>query len=314
MGAKLLIAFLAAATSCHKHYYGTSYDLSTRGRVIAWPVDEQGKKFRYAVDHLPRPLQLGRIHHLDVGDGPIRAELPEPVDSVLVVLPPEPEPAQRRGAERIVDWVVGQDGGAAAHIIVGFESWKFVRDVVPLAQSLAKLEERTAHRLEKFGSSFEPSNDAVARVIMQMMSPFTPSFIVVPVRHHPGEFAVIQVDLHEGGHDLVTHTKTAEEAADYALANFDGAQIHDVLGPDVRVPPTLHFVLARDAPPALRDECIAAAQRLSTRVPDGQERPFMVVFRTSSLTQAELSARGTIEKLAKSGELLPFGRDTERTE
>ena len=31
MGAKLLIALLAAATSCHTFYYGTSYDLSKKG-------------------------------------------------------------------------------------------------------------------------------------------------------------------------------------------------------------------------------------------------------------------------------------------
>ena len=126
MGVKLLIVFLAAATSCHKHYFGTSYDLSTRGRVIAWPVDERGDKFRYTIDHLPTPLREGRIYDLAVGNGPIRAKLPEPVDSVLVVLPPEPEPGQRKAAERVVDWVVDQDGGAAAHIIVGFEPWTFL--------------------------------------------------------------------------------------------------------------------------------------------------------------------------------------------
>ena len=104
MGVKLIFAFLAAATSCHKHYYGTSYDLSTEGRVIAWPIDDEGKQFRYTIDHIPRPLREGVMYDLTVGHGPIRGELPESVDSVLVVLPPEPEPGQRKGAERIVEW------------------------------------------------------------------------------------------------------------------------------------------------------------------------------------------------------------------
>ncbi len=57
MGAKLLFALLAAATNCHTFYYGTSYDLSKKGRVIAWPIDEEGKQFRYTIDHIPRPLR-----------------------------------------------------------------------------------------------------------------------------------------------------------------------------------------------------------------------------------------------------------------
>ncbi len=298
MGAKLLFALLAAATSCHTFYYGTSYDLSKKGRVIAWPVDEQGEKFRYTIDHIPKPIREGRIYDLAVGNGPIRAKLPEPVDSVLIVLPPEPEPAQRKAAEHIVDWVVQQDGSAAAHIIVGFEPWTFVLSVGQLEQSLAKVEERTAHRLGKH----HPSSESM---FMEMIAPLFPIFIVVPVTQPEEGFVVAQANYSDKQH-TTTRTMTAAEVVDLIVANYKPPKLGDenMWG---EIPPIVHCVAAYDVPPQMRLSCADLVQQISRRTPAaGADRAFMVVFRTTSVGQAELNREGAIESLANSGGLLPF--------
>jgi hypothetical protein len=187
----VLLPLLAlAACECVNITYATDYDAShifgdrldaCRGvRVLCWPSDADGNRFRCVEDRIDR-----KIAEQAVMTWPTDVHLSGPAGSIIVILPPDVSPATRSRASRLLADLTRGSPRAGRHVVTADSSWQDVTGGRELAQRLQDMHTRAQEWRET-------SSDDGIFVTYEQISGLTPHAIVVPLEGDADRNLVLQ--------------------------------------------------------------------------------------------------------------------------
>lgn len=189
IGAVLPLLALAAC-ECVNITYATDYDAShifgdrldaCRGvRVLCWPSDADGNRFRCVEDRIDR-----KIREQPVMTWPTDVRLSGPAGSIIVILPPDAGPTLRARAEELMDGLTRMSPQAGRHVVTADSSWQDITGGRELAQRLQDMHTRAQEWRET-------SSDDGIFLTYEQLSGLTPHAVVIPIEGGADRNLVLQ--------------------------------------------------------------------------------------------------------------------------
>lgn len=186
------------------HMFGDRLDAGKGVRVLCWPCDAEGDRFRCVEDRIDE-----KIGEQPVMTWPGDARLPGSAGSVTVILPPGASAALRSRGSRIADDLTRGSPWAGRHFVTADTSWQEVKGGRELAGRLEHLHDRakewrTTDSEDGFFLTWEDLSCMHPDVIVVMLEGDEDRHVVMQGAFRPS--------LDKGGWESVPRTVLSSEA------------------------------------------------------------------------------------------------------
>ncbi|MCK6460803.1 MAG: hypothetical protein L6Q95_13035 [Planctomycetes bacterium] len=151
------------------HMFGDRLDAGRGVRMLCWPADGEGDRFRCVEDRVDR-----KVSEQPVLVWPEDVRLPGSAGSVIVVLPPGASEALRARAGKLADDLTRGSSWAGRHFVTADSPWVDVAGGEDLAARLGDL-----HRRAREWRATESEDGLFLR--WEQLAEFTPHAIVFPL-------------------------------------------------------------------------------------------------------------------------------------
>jgi len=162
------------------HMFGDRLDAGPGVRMLCWPADAEGGRFRCVEDRVDR-----KIGEQPVLVWPSYVRLPGSAGSVVVILPPGASEALRARAGRLADDLTRGSRSAGRNFVTADASWQEVTGGKDLAARLADLHDRAREWRAT------ESDDGLF-VGWEQLNEFTPHAIVFPLEGEADRHLVLR--------------------------------------------------------------------------------------------------------------------------
>lgn len=161
------------------HMFGDRLDACRGARILCWPADADGSRFRCIEDRIDRKISEQPVM-IWPGGLPLRS-----AGSVIVVLPPHASPALRARAQALMDDLTRASPRAGRHVVTADPSWQDVTGGRELAGRLSDLHQRAKEWRET-------SSEDGLFVTNEQLSGLTPHALVIPLEGDADRQLVLQ--------------------------------------------------------------------------------------------------------------------------